>query len=414
MPVETKVRELDAKLLLAYYAVKENFRVIIGEHTRVERASFVFPNGIFFSKGYPNRYRKRVLGNAKKYGHILVELDEEGLIINDTSNYLKDRMRHDLLTYVDQEYCWGKFQEEIITNSYPQFREKCHIVGNPRFDLLKEKFHSLYKDSADKIQENYGDFILINTRFPIYNHYTGLRNTKLNPGIQYMKNLFESFLTMITELAEEFPAMNIVIRPHPGESFSTYKQQLSNYKNIHVIHEGNVINWLLASRVVIHNGCTTGIEAFLLRKPVIAYLPFTCDSYDVELPNKLSVVAYNTSEIIDFVQLYSSSSGTYTPHNPTANTYLSYFYGVMDDRYSYEKIIRLLNQITIRNKPFNGRGSYQSASDSRKQSYKFTTLTIEQIRSFFKKIDVIDNANNNVIINKIDENLFDISLSIED
>lgn len=414
LPVETRVRELDAKLLLAYYAVKQNYRVIIGEHTKVERASFVFPNGIFFSKGYPNRYRKRVVGNAKKYGHMIVELDEEGLIIHDTTKYVKGRMCDELLTDVTHEYCWGKFQEETIINSYPQFREKCYIVGNPRFDLLKEKFNSLYKDSSDKIQENYGDFILINTRFSLYNDFTGLRNNKLNPRIQDMKNLLESFLIMITELAKEFPALNIVIRPHPGENFSTYEQQFSNYRNIHVIHEGNVINWILASRIVIHNGCTTGIEAFLLRKPVIAYLPFSSGFYDVDLPNNLSVKAFSIREIINYVQLITTSSGTYTPHNPTANTYLSKFYGAMDDQFSYEKIIQLLNQLTIHNEPLNRIGSYQPDSNYLKQSYKFTTLTMEQIRSFFKKIDVIEHANNNVIIYKIDENLFDISLSTEE
>ncbi|WP_040403351.1 surface carbohydrate biosynthesis protein, partial [Alkalibacillus haloalkaliphilus] len=120
LPIEVKVRELDAKMLLAYYAAQEGFRVVIGEQTAVERAALELPQGIFFAKGYPDRYRSRIVKKMKTKGHRLVELDEEGLIMSDTNQYLQDRMNKTSTEKIDQIYCWGTYQKELIENYVPQ------------------------------------------------------------------------------------------------------------------------------------------------------------------------------------------------------------------------------------------------------------------------------------------------------
>ena len=74
-------------------------------------------------------------------------------------------------------------------------------------------------------------------------------------------------------IGEVFPRTNIIVRPHPMEDFTSYERAFSSYPNIHVVHEGNIIKWLLAADIIIHNGCTSGIEGFLLEKPIISYLP---------------------------------------------------------------------------------------------------------------------------------------------
>ncbi len=50
LPVEVKVRELDAKLLLSYYAIQQGYQVIIGDHPVVEESTSYLPAGIFFIK----------------------------------------------------------------------------------------------------------------------------------------------------------------------------------------------------------------------------------------------------------------------------------------------------------------------------------------------------------------------------
>ncbi|MGP4038673.1 surface carbohydrate biosynthesis protein [Gracilibacillus sp. D59] len=410
LPVEQKVRELDAKLLLAYYAVIEGYDVVIGDHIMVELASGIYPKGIFFSKGYPHGFRKRIITNAKKNGHSVVELDEEGLLIQ-PKNYLRNRLRKELLQLVTQEYCWGHFQKEVITRANPEYKGKCYIVGNPRLDLLKPKFRSLYKKDAEKLINKYGDFILINTRFSRYNSKKGMKD---NVYFKHIKKLYYKFIEMIKVMSEKFPDTNFVIRPHPGENFETYCQAFSVYKNVHVIHEGNIIKWLLAAKVVIHNGCTSGIEAFLLGKPVISYMPPISNKDEVNLPNKLGIKAANMeelhTELRDILHEKDKIKTDLNENDIDRNEKgLFHYCEWSTENYSYESILRLCNTIPLpppvfekvslskklfHNKDVNGRQRF--------------SLTEKEIQDFFNKLVEIEGESSRIMINKLGNNLFKI------
>jgi hypothetical protein len=56
----------------------------------------------------------------------------------------------------------------------------------------------------------------------------------------------------------------------------------------------------MASKAVIHNGCTTGVEAYLLGVPAISYRATVNDYYDIgfyRLPNLLSYQCFNFGEL---------------------------------------------------------------------------------------------------------------------
>ena len=53
--------------------------------------------------------------------------------------------------------------------------------------------------------------------------------------------------------------------------------------------EGNVVPWLLACSMLIHNGCTTAVEGYILKRPVIAYVPLAGgDDFAIDPPNSVS------------------------------------------------------------------------------------------------------------------------------
>jgi hypothetical protein len=66
---------------------------------------------------------------------------------------------------------------------------------------------------------------------------------------------------------------------------------------VHVIHEGNVVPWLMAAKVLLHNGCTTAVEAGVLETPAVSYMPVTSEVYDYHLPNGLSHQARTQDEV---------------------------------------------------------------------------------------------------------------------
>nr|WP_306798745.1 surface carbohydrate biosynthesis protein [Oceanobacillus saliphilus] len=410
MPVEIKVREMDAKLLLAYYAVREGYHVVIGEHKMVELASVVYPKGIFFSKGYPQGFRKRIITNANVNGHKVVELDEEGLLLNDTTQYINDRMKLDMLNLVTQEFCWGTFQKEVITNNNPDYRQKCHVVGNPRFDLLKPKFKTLYKEDVERIRSSYGEFILINTRFSIYNSFNG----KIKDNFMYFKKLYGSFLEMIKVACERFPHINFIIRPHPGENFDSYRKAFSSYNNVHVIHEGNIIKWLMAAEIVIHNGCTSSIEAFLLGKPIISYIPITSNEYDVELPNKLGVKATCTEEVNTTLEnmllknIFTNSE--YKQQIEQSEKELIHYYDRSNNSFSYENIVRLLNTIKLFpvHRTFSPPQKTFHLKENKSVKHFFSALSKEEIKDIFDKLDKLEGTRSRILIKKLGKNLFEI------
>jgi hypothetical protein len=82
---------------------------------------------------------------------------------------------------------------------------------------------------------------------------------------------------------------------------------------VHVTNEGNVVPWILASRVVLHNGCTTGLEAFVMGVPAISYRESADDQYDdgfYRLPNAVSHQCFNFEQLQDMIhQILSGRLG---------------------------------------------------------------------------------------------------------
>jgi hypothetical protein len=93
---------------------------------------------------------------------------------------------------------------------------------------------------------------------------------------------------MVPALADALPDHRLVIRPHPSEDHGAWRALAAGHGNITITNENAVAPWLLAAEAVIHNGCTTGLEAYLLGRPVICYQPVTHPLYDLELPNGVS------------------------------------------------------------------------------------------------------------------------------
>ncbi len=123
--------------------------------------------------------------------------------------------------------------------------------------------------------------------------------------------LYECFVELVPKLAHAFPDKTIIIRPHPSESFDAWRAVAEGHDNVMVIHKGHVHPWLLASQVMIHSSCTTGMEGYLLGRPVLGYQPITSEESVEDLPNKLSHNVDNAEELLDLVRRYSS--GELTP-----------------------------------------------------------------------------------------------------
>jgi hypothetical protein len=90
------------------------------------------------------------------------------------------------------------------------------------------------------------------------------------------------------------------VRPHPTEGHDAYQQIAARCTRVRVTNQGNVVPWLLTAKALVHNGCTTGVEAFVLKVPAVSYRATVNDVYDngfYRLPNAVSHQCFTLEEL---------------------------------------------------------------------------------------------------------------------
>src|SRR5690606_33523773 len=115
---------------------------------------------------------------------------------------------------------------------------------------------------------------------------------------QYYAGLFSQYVDMIRELAKEIYPVKIVLRPHPVENHGRWRDALGDCPNVRVVFQGSAIDWIAASRCLIHTGCTTGVEAFAFGKPVFRYNQNLRLDMESEIPNRVGIGFSSQSELV--------------------------------------------------------------------------------------------------------------------
>ena len=67
---------------------------------------------------------------------------------------------------------------------------------------------------------------------------------------------------------------------------------------MHIVREGAAVSWILASELLIHDGCTTGLESYFSEIPTINYIPFGDPETDLYLPNTVGVDCDTEEEVM--------------------------------------------------------------------------------------------------------------------
>ncbi len=323
IPVENQVRELDAKLLLACVAASKGLHVVIGPKREIEFRIASFPRSIFLSKSLRIGNRK-FFPTARKLGHEIVAWDEEALVHLPAEIYFSRRLSPAGMAHVSHLFAWGE-DNAALWRQYPQLPPETpiHVTGNPRNDLLRAEMRGFYEEALGEIRAKFRRFILINTNFNHVNAYHSAQNLfqPVKPtggppaygqaargmprdyaeGLRAHKQaLFEAFLDMIPVIEQASSGYDIVVRPHPTENQAIYHKLAERCQRVHVTNAGNVVPWLMAARALIHNGCTTGVEAYVMGVPAISFRPHVNDVYDdgfYQLPNRLSHQSFDLASL---------------------------------------------------------------------------------------------------------------------
>ena len=296
-PIETANREVDYRAWLAARVAAEGVDVVVGQQDVVYRSAAVVGGGVYLGQNIRtseggvtgNMVRHR---NLKLHGYSVVHLDEEGGVLfgrgrDDWRRELLLRFDPTALAADDAMCVWGPFQQDVYRSVHP----KCDVLatGHPRFDLCAPAFRAFYEPEVAECQRRFGRYVLVNTSFARANHHQGMKQAFSRREHYFVDDVaarlravgiwslqshgLVDFVELVHRLAAANGERNIIVRKHPSESAELYETVFAGVHNIHVVHEGPVASWIVASQATIFDSCTTGIEAWCLGGNPISYRP---------------------------------------------------------------------------------------------------------------------------------------------
>ena len=427
IPIEISSRELLYKTYISCLLAKEGYNCYFGTKKNIAFLIDKFENYIYLDKGYHKDVSDGIYKKIKSKNGIIINLDEEGAIDFPDGSTLKSRYSKKLFDESSKVLLWGEYQFDLLKKLNLPIN-KINITGHPRFELLKEKYHSLYNPEVEAINKKHKKFILINTNFGFGNNIKGDDFVRKNYGgrikrieeiIAFDKVKQEAYVNLVKRLSIESNDL-IVYRPHPEENIDFYIKEFEGFKNVQVIFEGSVVPWLLASKVMIHPDCTTGIEAIMLGKKSISFLPKKTNKEIVtSLPISISYNFNDLDKLIKFIdQAKFKINEDYENDLNIINNYFSY------SKNSCQEIINCFNE--VKNEPLKKNNSIKLKDKLLLNSKDFklkidksvkTKLSKKKLNGFDyrtlsgmkKELENINNEIKEVKIEKISHYLFKIS-----
>lgn len=363
LPIETKARELPGKTLLAAFAARAGFDVVLGDQRSITRSLHRLPKGVFLDKSI-SRTKIRRYRRLKELGHQIAAWCEEGLVYRDKEAYQFERLSPVSMSLVDAFFAWGEVHRSDVIEAIPESRNKVHAVGNPRFDLLRQPYSSIAESEARRLSAEHGRFILVVTTFSRFNKHQGQRGVLdvlqargftitaeqqafYNRLIAHLGQVFAAFAAMIPALARTFPSHTIIIRPHPSEDHDRWRTIAAEVGTAKVVYDGSVEPWLSAADAVIHNASTIGVEAFLLNRPVFSYMPVVDEVFNrrAHLPNMVSAQADSVDDLLRGIRTAFEGRPLSPPENRERRELVRRYVANASGRLAAERIVEVLSDL---------------------------------------------------------------------
>ena len=268
LPCEIKTRELDSRVELL--KALPGCTVVIGQQWDLFANAQNLPTGVILFKTV-NRIQGANMAAWKAAGHKVAALDEESLIA-DGPTALVSAVSRLAMKNCDLFLAHSQGQGDAIKSV---FHCPLEIVGNQRLDLCRG---DSFKAEGDEIRAKHGKFILINTNYGIINShwggYKGAENIAKQAGMMdteaQRKDFHAGALWEIENIKQIYEVIRgapykVILSPHPGENADHWRA----IPGIEVVTGTNPLPWLYGAEILIHTGCTTGLEAALMGKDSI-------------------------------------------------------------------------------------------------------------------------------------------------
>lgn len=325
--IETKVRELNARVFFAILASLNGFSVVLGSRARLIKYRKHMQTGTMMFNGVTLRLADNIK-TFKSLGFFVGALDEEGMISFDDFEHHVYRYDFNLFNNIDFLLASGQREKDFIikNNLKGNVKNKIIITGNTRFELvIKNHLSKLFDNDTKKIKKKYGDFILLTTKFPKTNYKQRNEIETYFEGqvaSGYMRRSIDKYYAIescndeifttnetkkfIINFSQKYQKEKLIIKPHPSENVDTWKKFISEINKPNVIlvevNEYTTNAFIKACNFLIASNCTTLLEAFFFNKLGINFLPYNNKNVHYQLPQVVSHNKFSVEDLMTFLE----------------------------------------------------------------------------------------------------------------
>ncbi len=302
--VDNPLRDLDGLTLVAWQLAQQDCEVWLvpmyeqAFDIRAVNADFVLAN-------YARFNNRSHLCSYLEEGIRIGVLDTEGVGGKNADEFAK-LVGSDIVAGLADLYCvWGPSQGNALVAQQVVSPGALRVTGCPRYDFCAPPWRNALAKPA--IGEG---FVLVNTNFPTVNpRFSAGAGQELRAMVKagfepafaeaYIRDARiaqAGIITLLSDLVDQFPSVNFILRPHPFESAAPY-QALAHKVNFEVRQEGTSIEWLSACKVLLHLNCSTAVEAAMLGKTAISPGWLDTPTLHIEGPHSVSLHASSPADL---------------------------------------------------------------------------------------------------------------------
>jgi surface carbohydrate biosynthesis protein len=251
-----------------------------------------------------------LIKSYKRAGILVGVLDTEGIGGKNPDHFaemVKGVGRTDL---VDLYCVWGRAQHAAFLRHGTVSAKLLHATGCPRYDFCASPWRAALPQPS--IAPGY---VLINTNFPVAN--PRFSNSSLDEqesmvqagfGREFARQFiadaaqaYRAVLDLSIKLAQRFTDIQFVLRPHPFENIRSY-DALAELPNAHVRQDGTSLEWIAGARLLIHQNCSTAIEAAMLKVEPLSMEWFNTPALRLQVATQVSRSTASEDELVDMVR----------------------------------------------------------------------------------------------------------------
>jgi surface carbohydrate biosynthesis protein len=279
---ELKARDFLSAMLVARDLIGRGHSVVLGQWWGIVEhlVKGGAPQGTVLFRT-ANAIQADQMAQCRDAGHRVIAMDEEGLPFSGAGFLVNIAPR--AVDVADRFLLLREQQTPIMTDRFPDHRDKFRVTGSARMDLLKQvKFER-------RLNKPY---LLFNTGFGLVNSVWGDERSAVTMALkglpqdadedailrEYKQRLtierhaMQEVVTLI-DWAVKATTQTIVIRPHPSEKAAWWEDRFKSSNRVKVVASSEPGPWIKHATAVIHADSTTGLEAAALGVPCVNISP---------------------------------------------------------------------------------------------------------------------------------------------